>query len=83
MASKKGKKNNQAPPSPMLAQLYDMKSSSNQKSRIRSKFMPQQNQEGPIIKVTCMKLTDASQNLKSETEITRMLTLDEQKDGSG
>ena len=76
MASKKGK----VPPSPMLAQLYDMKSSKNQKYRMGSKFRPQQNEEGPNIQITCMKLTDASQNLKSESEITHMITMNEQND---
>ena len=81
MATKKEKKNIQ---SPMLTQLYNMKSSTNQKFKMPNRFRPHESQEeGPSIKINCMKLTDDFQRLKSETEITQMLSLNEQKDGSG
>ena len=37
-------------------------------------------EEGPSIKINCLKLTDDSKNLKSQTEITKMLTSDTQKE---
>ena len=65
----------------MLSQLYNMKSSTNQKNRTGNRFRPKNQEEGPSIKINCMKLTDASLNLKSETVITRMLTSNNQTDG--
>ena len=65
----------------MLSQLYNMKSSTNQRNRTGNRFRPKNQEEGPSININCMKLTDASLNLKSETVITRMLTSNNQTDG--
>ena len=47
------------------------------KYKLTKKSAPE---EGPSIKINCLKLTDDAKNLKSQTEITKMLTSDTQKE---